>query len=188
MIFLKVSNQYEDPFRYSVGLSYVMVLCFTRAFEVPCNMSWWFLYFHDHPQPTTLCSHDIDHVQLIRSDYVCYMKHVNRDWRILYVKMVKIWSKQSFYNNLVYYPSEIIVYSKDMITSQGKSKIPVRYTLYLPCLFDLPCLWVDCDEKLMIKWCWKFTWIDKNLLYPLDLYFDHSLSIYIDYMIMEDDW
>ena len=51
LIFLKLSNQPRNLFRHSVGLSYVMVLCFIWASEVPCDMSWWISHFPPPPIP-----------------------------------------------------------------------------------------------------------------------------------------
>jgi hypothetical protein len=49
LIFLKLSSQPRNPFRYSVSLLYVMVLCFITPTEVPCDMSWWFSHLPPHP-------------------------------------------------------------------------------------------------------------------------------------------
>ena len=55
LIFLKLSNQPRNLFRHSVGLSYVMVLCFIWASKVPCDMSWWISHFPPPPIPPEQC-------------------------------------------------------------------------------------------------------------------------------------
>ena len=55
LIFLKLSNKPRNLFEHSIVLSYVMVLCFIWASEVPCDMSWRISHFPPPPIPPEQC-------------------------------------------------------------------------------------------------------------------------------------